>query len=351
MNRAVLVLAMTLVAATFAAPAQAAAPATKTEPAPAPAPADALAVSVARAAPEAALCPGEPVPLAITLENRTARPLMIPNWEFFAEMIEVRVRITGYPGASAADDAAAPEPPAAWKGRPFQHGDFRPLPPGKTVVARSVTPMLPGRAAVTVAVCGPSAEYRSLTDGRARIIDRGWTGRVEAGLAFDVPDAESAAMKDRYALCRERLVDPLVPTEQRGRLLAAVAAERHYLAARFLREQCDALPPGPMRDAAIGDLLALAKVGTGYEAIPLLLKAMGDASVAQRQRELLLAWAEESLARGGRQTIAEQAWYTWPEALRKDTLDQIERLTKDRNPYLAARAKEALRRLAKAAGP
>lgn len=317
--------------------------------APEKAPADAIAVRVARAAPDAPVCPGEPVALRLTLENRTGKPLMIPDWEFFAEMIDIRVRITGYPGASGADEPEKPRPP--WEGRPFQARDFRELPPGETVVMRSVTPMLPGKACVTVTVYGPSAEYRALTDGRPQRVKNGWTGRAEAGLALEVPAAESAAMKDRYAECRERLRDPLVPAEQKGRLLVQVAGEKHYFAARFLREAHDALPAGPMRDAAIGGLLALAKLGTGHEAAPLLLKSMGDPNVAQPQRELILAWAEESLAQKGRLPVADQAWYTWPDEHLKAARAAIEQLTGDRNPYLAARAKEALRRLEKAARP
>ena len=311
--------------------------------------APAVAVTVSRVGPDVPACPGEAVPLRLALVNRTGRPVMLPDWELFAEMIDVAVRIADFPGAGG--EAAPDRPASLWEGRPFQKRDFRALAPGETIIDRAATPVLPGKMRVTVTLSNPLDTYRSLTDGKTLRIENGWKGLAQAALTVDVTAAESPAMKVRYADYRERLADPLVPAEQKGRLLDAVAREGHYLAARFLRQAAANLRPGPMRDAAIDGLLRLAKAGPGYEHIPCLLQALGDPNVAQPQREQLLAWAAESLIRKGRLSVADQADYTWPDALQRTAREAIESATKDRNPYFAARAREALKQVARAIAP
>ena len=303
-------------------------------------PPDPLSVSVARERPDAAVCAGEPVALKITLHSSAPGPMALPDWEHFP-LVDVKARITDYPSARGEGQDA----PSEWKGGPFQKSDFRQLPQGATDVLRTVTPLMPGKMHLTITVASDANSYQSLTDGKTVRVASAWTGRVYAHLMIDVQAAPSAAMKARYDEYRERLADPLVPGEQKGWLMVKVAGEKHYFAARFLRETAEGLKPGPMRDAAIGCLTDLAKFGTGCEAVPLLVQAMNDQNVAQPTRENLLAWAAEALAAKGRVHIDDQAWYVWPEALRKSARDAIVEMTKDRNPYLGSRAKDALRRL------
>jgi len=300
-----------------------------------------LEVSAAREAPDAAAYVGEALALRIVLRNNTPAPLMVPNWDHFAGTVQAGVRITGYPGEHGeAEEAAGP-----WEGGPFQKSDFRALPPGETVVSRAVTPMLPGKALVTVGVHGPTDEWRSLADGKAYRLENGWTGHIYATLTADVLPTESPATKARCEEVRKRLADPLVPAEQKGRLLAIVGEEKHYFAARFLRETADALPSGPMKDAAIWQLVKLAKVGTAYESFPRLLEWMVQDKTDQDIRVAIMEWAAESLGARGRVRVADQAWYIWPEPLQKQAREDIERLTRDRNPYFAARARETLEHL------
>jgi len=306
-------------------------------------PPDPLSVSVARDQPDAAVYAGEPVALRITLHNAAPGPMMLPDWEHFP-VIGVGAKIADYPGARGEGQ----DTPSEWKGGPFQKSDFRQLAPGETAVVRTLTPLLPGRMVVTVTVLNEGNSYQALTDGKTVRVDSAWTGRVYAHLAVDVPATISPVLKARYDECRERLADPLVPAEQKGRLLLKVAGEKHYFAARFLRETAEGLKPGPMRDAAIGCLADLARFGTACESVPLLVQAMNDPNVAQLARENLLAWAADTLAAKGRVRIGDQAWYVWPEPLRKTALEAVEQMTKDRNPYLGARAKEALKRLSAA---
>ncbi|MCX5675367.1 MAG: hypothetical protein NTX87_10215 [Planctomycetota bacterium] len=304
-------------------------------------PAGLITISVARDQADAPVRAGEPLAIRITLRNATPGPLMVPDWEHFAEEIDVRVSITGYPGEHGNEAAAAAAP---WPGVPFQRGDFRELPPGETTVVRTVTPLLPGKARITVAFESPSDTYLALTDGKPVRMETAWTGHIDAAIDVDVPPEMSAEMKKRYNEMRERLADPLVPGEQRGRLLAIVADEKHYFAARFVQEMSKSLPAGAMRDAALWQLAKLAKAGAGYEGIPALLDAMTDANVEQTLRVALLEWAALSLTQKGRLPIAEQAIYVWPDDLLKRAREQMKRLTEDSNPYFAAKAKELLRR-------
>jgi hypothetical protein len=316
-------------------------------PAPEPPKADAVTLSVSRETPDAPVYAGEPLALRITLRNPTAGPLMVPNWEHFADQVSVQVAVTGYPGESG----NAGQPPATWDGGPFQKGDFRALAPGETVITRDPVPLLPGKARITVGFHGPSDTYLSLTDGKKVRLQNAWTGHLYATLTLDVSADISPQMKQRYDDVRRQLADPLVPGEQKGRLLALVAEEKHYWAVRFLQEAAAGLPPGPMRDAAVLQLLKLAKLGTAYEAIPLLLASITDVNANQQMRLAILEWAVASLEEKGRMAIADQAAYTWPDALQKQARASIEAATKDRNPYFAARARDLLRRLSETPAP
>jgi hypothetical protein len=307
--------------------------------------AQALTISVAREPPDGPVRVGEPLALRITLTNTTARPLTVPDWEHFADEVSVRVTVTGYPGQHGKQEEAA----ATWEGGVFQRSDFRDLPPGKTVIARPVVPMLPGKARITAGFHGPSDTYNSLTDGKAVKQPTAWVGHLYSSIEVDVAAEISPEMKKRFDEVRERLADPLVPAEQKGRMLAIVADEKNYFAARFIAEQCLSLPPGPMRDAALWQLLKLAKPGAAYAWFDILLGKMTDTGVEQPTREAILEWAAAALIQKGRLSILDQACYEWPENLFRQAREQIKHMTEDLNPYLAAKAKELLKRTEEAA--
>jgi hypothetical protein len=322
---------------TAASPASA----TGTAAAPAAASQAQVSVTVARETPSGTLYVGEPVTLKVVLHNPTSAPLMVPDWEHFSDMVAATVRVSGAPGL--ASPAGAPATPGVWDSPTFQKSDFRPLPPGDTVVLRTFTPLVFGKADITVAVRSPSDAYVSLADGKAGRVAEAWTGQAAAAVSLDISDAESPALAARLAEVRTQLADPLVRAEEKGRLLADVAAEQNYAAPRFLRDVYNQLPAGPLRDAALWQLVKLAQVGTAYESVPLLLTAMGDAHTDQQVRVGILDWTASALADGGRMNLADQAQYTWPADVQKDARAALEKLKTDRNPYLAARAKDALK--------
>ncbi|MBM4018895.1 MAG: hypothetical protein FJ288_11295 [Planctomycetes bacterium] len=307
-----------------------------------------IAIAVALEQPGAAARAGEPLALRITLRNATDKPLAVPDWDHFAEALSVRVHVAGCPGENGNAEGPAP---AAWEGVPFQRRDFRGLAPGETAVSRSIVPLVPGKARLTVGLHGPSDTYRALTDGKPVRLQNAWTGDIYASMNVEVSAEMSPEMQRRYGEVRERLADLLVPAEQKGRLLATVADEGHYHAATFLRDVRPALPAGPMQDAALWQLLRLAKAGAGYEAVPLVLDAMTDAGAEQTIRVAILEWAAESLAQGGRLPIGDQALYVWPDEVLNRARGQLQHAAGDRNPFLAARAKELLRGLDAAQKP
>jgi hypothetical protein len=77
---------------------------------------------------------------------------------------------------------------------------------------------------------------------------------------------------------------------------------------------------------------------------------MNDPNVEQSIRVAILEWAADALAQKGRCPILDQAFYQWPDDLLKRGRDQMNRATEDPNPYLAAKAKELLKRVDETAG-
>jgi hypothetical protein len=327
---------VTVAALSLTAWTAAAAPAATEKPAAQP-----VTISAALEPPDTTAYVGEPVTVLVTMKNSTGKPLMILDWEHFESEVAVLAVVTGYPGE--AGNTFKPE--NTWTMTDAMKGDYRQLPPGETVVRRSVTPMLPGKLNLAVTLISPADTWRAGTDGKERTWENGWKGRATAGLAVPVAAEMSADMKKRYDDVRRQLEDPLIPAEQKGRLLGIMGSEKHYFAARFLREFAEKQPAGPLRDAAVWQLAKLAKADTAYEAIPLLLRWMTDSGTKQEIRVSILDWAGAMLAGGATTFIADQAVYTWPEALQKQAREAIQKMTEDSNPYLASRAKDALRKL------
>jgi hypothetical protein len=304
--------------------------------------AEPVTISVALEKPDATACVGEPLALTVIIKNNTGKPLMIEDWE--RDSLDADVTVGGYPGG---ENVEALEILMVHGGGPSElmKNDFRELPPGETKVLRSVTPMIPGKAHVTVQLmCGRDA-WVSGRDGKKQTWENGWKGLAIATLDVPVPAEPSPAMKKHYEDVQRQLDEETMAPDQKGRLLVKVGQEKHYFAARFLKTYAEKQPAGPLRDAAVWQLLQLAKTGTGYEAIPLLLGRMTDVNTNQDTRVAILDWAAAELASGATTHIAYQADYAWPEALKKQAREAIKKATEDPNPYLAQRAKDALRKL------
>jgi hypothetical protein len=303
-----------------------------------------VTLSVALEKPDDPVYVGEPVNLIVTFHNNTGKPLMIEDWDRASFPLVIEVKTTDFPGDESGGNSA---PMSGFVGglRNLMKNDFRELPPGETKITRSITPMIPGNAFVTVQLSCSCDTWVSGRNGKEQKWENGWKDLAFTTLHVAVSNDPSPAMKKHFEDVQRQLDDALIPANQKGQLLIQVGAEKHFFAAEFLRRYAEKQPAGVLRDAAVWQLLGLAKVGTAYQAVPMLMERMIDPSVNQDTRKAILDWAAETYRDGGHMDIADQANYYWPEAIWKQARAAIEKSTADSNPYFAARAKEVLRKL------
>jgi hypothetical protein len=281
---------------------------------------------------------GEPVAVRVVLRNLTASPVLVVDWEKNSPGLRLGVTIT----ASQPRPGARPAPPDErlvnlWT-VPAKDW-FRPLEPGDTVIERTFTPMLPGWAEVAATFTSSTALCRE-PGGQEKKVEGVWLGAAWAAARVVVSAEMAPEMKRRYEARRRRLADAAVSVDDRRRILDELAAEKHFFAARMLAEAWQALPEEPLREAALGRLIALARLGTAYDAFALLVGALGSDRTTQAQRLDILDWASEVLARGGQVDVAGQAVHTVPEPLRTQTRDAIRRLVADPDAAVAAQARQ-----------
>jgi hypothetical protein len=286
---------------------------------------------------------GEPTTVRVVIRNTTSRPVRLVDWEKNPRSLEVGLRITERPSPPDAPrdgpEAAAEGVRSTWAA-PSKDW-FRELPPGDTVLARTVTPLVPGWAEVGVRLASTTALYRDAGGEEVRVADV-WLGRAASSVRLPVASEMPADMKERCEVLRKRVTDTSVPSGARKRMLAEAAAAKHYFAARFLQEVYQALPPGPVRTAALEHLVDLAKLGTAYEAMPVLLGAMGSSLVPVETRVEILDWVANVLERRGLQPVADQGVHVYPEPLRDQARAAVRRLVFAGDPEVASRARRAV---------
>jgi hypothetical protein len=300
-------------------------------------------VALALSAPAmAALAPRperpRPVPVRIAIRNTTASPLLLVDWEKNAPSLAVAVTITASqprPGRDLPDERLVnlwTAPAKDW---------FRALPPGDTVLERTVTPLVPGWADVAATLTSSTSLYRE-PGGEEKKVEGVWLGAAGASARVLVSGQMGDEMKRRYESHRRRLADAGVPLSERRRLLEEIAAEKHCFAARLLGEVWQSSAEEPVRESALAHLLVLARLGTAYEAFPALVTALGSDRTPGPQRLGILEWLIEVLAAGGRVNIAGQAVHVVPEPLRTQGRDVIRRLVADQDAAVAARARRVV---------
>lgn len=204
--------------------------------------------------------------------------------------------------------------------------------------------MIPGDVRIDVQVWCPDLSWSEPTGMERKA---GWHGRARASLVVRVPAEMPEAMKGLYADYQRRLKDPRVAVADKMEILAKVAGEKHYFAARFIHEACNAFPAGSLKDAAIEHLARLAQFGTAYESFPYLLDALADDKTPVEDRRALLDWIAPVAEAGWYQRLGGQVSYWYPDSLRTQALDTLNRLAKGRDPYLAAKAVDILKSMSK----
>jgi len=280
------------------------------------------------------LAVGRPVLVGIFLRNLTDEPLFVQDWEKSSHVISLLVNFDEYPGGPGEKFRRA------GSSKVERYG-LKSLPPGLTRTTQSVVPLFPGKMSIIVRFFCRISPIEDRPSGKI------WQGRIYTeDVVADIPLEIPAEMKNRYEELKKRLLAPDAVQKAQLKVLSDVAAEKHYFAAHFIREACDSLPAGPLHDAAVGQLVELAKFGTAYESFEYLIGVAGDEKTPLNLRESLLAWFGEILGNHGRQWLAEQAGYKYPENLVKQARELIERLSNGRDPYLAAKAREILKTIA-----
>jgi len=293
---------------------------------------------------------GRTLPVHVVVRNTTAGPLMVLDWEKLSppsrdQMVSLQIRVWDYPGQNRPQGGIGTT--AGFFASTWTKDHYRALPPGETVIELSFTPMLPGRARIRGDFCNSHNIFwyesapREVEEGKW---ENGWVGRAFDTINVSVADRLSAEDQERYDGYRRTLQDPETSADEKLKTLAEVAGEKHYFAARFIRETYDDAEPGRVKEAALRHLVDLAMFGTAYESFPLLVKVMEQEDAPQDIRLTLLEWIGKVLARGY-QELAEQAFHRYPEPLQEEARQAIKNLAQDRNPFVAAKAQEVLKRL------
>jgi len=297
-------------------------------------------VSLSWPDPTAAIYVGEPTQVRAVIENIGEGAVVVLDWEKYPDVVGLDMVFV------ADGDERQPDRYRfrLARGRPFLRGEFRSLNPGKATIERTLTPMLTGRFRVVANVEFPTDRWGM--PGNEGRWENGVCGKFHVWLAGETSSEMSPAMKKRLDSARMRLGDSALTVAEKKTVLANVAEERHIFAARFLRDVFLA-PESPacVKDSALAHLVVLAKFGTAYESMPLLLKAMLDEGTPTEVRISILEWVSQILQRQGRQLLADQLSYEYPKALQARALEAIQRMSSDRNPFVAAPAAKALRLL------
>jgi len=296
---------------------------------------DRLTVSLEMGAAPPEMHVGDAIPLKIILDNKTPGPLLLQDWDTCLHVINFAIDVVNYPGYTSHGLSAF-----GFGRCQLSKERLRPIPPGPTTVDKTVVPMIPGDFRIGVQIWCPErllgSEYRSN--------ESVWNGQISSQLKVKVSAEMPDNMKDRYEQLRKRLLAADVRREDQLSILSEVAAEKHYFAAHFVRETYDAADPGRVKEAALRHLVELAQFGTAYESFPLLVKVMEQDDTPQDVRLTLLEWIGKVLARGY-QELAEQAFHRYSEPLQEEARKAIGRLAQGRNPLVAAKAQEVLKRL------
>lgn len=286
---------------------------------------------------------GDTVSADIVIENTTSAPLMVLNWDKWHDVLWLVVEVKEYPGEEG-------NPGVFLRGMPWGReigavrlSENRELPPGKTVLRKEITFMMPGKATVDAGLMNDSHYVRVENKRDGQPLDNAWMGEVVSKKVVTVSGEMAPSMKARYDDAKKRLLAPGTSDVERLKILADVAAEKHYFAARFIRGACEFLPKGEARDAAIGHLVELAKFGTAYESVPYLVKTLSDEDVPSKTRQVLLDWLGKLLMGRGFDKLAMQAGYRYPVQVLEGARAAIQSLSTGRDPYLAAQAREILK--------
>ena len=299
---------------------------------------------------------GDVVKLESCLENSGKEPVLLPvaskqTWFWL-------IRVTGYPGQSSTVHYDW----AICGYATLVEGEFKHLRPGEKTepVTYTSTFLLPGRARVEGRfVSGPASCLGWSRDKQGRLIDQVivpipemWRGSASAHTDVEVSSGMADEMNRKFSEATAMLRDKGVATEKKLQSLAAIGAEKHYFAARFVWDTWKTTN-AEIKSAAFDHLLSLLKFGTAYEALPDVLKVLQDEHVNDELKGRILDVLSGMRLKGKTPgiNIADQAFYRIPEPLLKEVLGVLKRISESDDAKLAAKAKAILESGVKKAFP
>jgi hypothetical protein len=296
---------------------------------------DGLAVSLEIAGNPAEVRVGDTLQLQVVLTNKTSEPIEVQDWDKGSHVISVLRFLEKYPGSQGGLKYSG----LSYKPK-VAKCDLRSLPPGRQVIDQKMTPLIPGDLTVAVQVwCPPGAVDQE--DPKKNV----WHGMIHNQAKIVVSAEIPPEIKRRYEQIAKRLAEVAASDDVKTGLLKEVAAEKHYFAARFIRQACDTLAGGNVRNAAVDLLVELAELGTAYESGEFLVGALKEELTKTETRQSILAWVGRLADKDWFQSLGGQGIFQYPQSFQIKAREATVAVAKGKDPYLAAQAREILKKL------
>ena len=289
---------------------------------------------------------GDKVHILASLKNISDHDLFFPDWNKprLREMLRSSCYVTGFPGEDMVDFSGYRI--GAWRGGFYlRKEEFRRLKAGaKTSPLATQVPLhIPGEIYVSIRFTNPTNSYTTYLNGDQRSVryPGAWKGTTFSGLKIQIEPEISPEMKARYERSSQMVLDEAQPLQKRLAALSQVAEEKHYFAARFVRDLHKKPQDGPVRQAALKHLVSLLTFGTAYEALPDLLRVLADESASPEIRtEILDILGKMHLTEEfAGFSIGGQAYYRLPKELHQRALEAVKRVSRESDAALKRKAR------------
>ena len=292
---------------------------------------------------------GQEIKVVVTLTNSGSESLAVLRDHSIPAQpaIVCRVNVDAIPGQKQCDILTGPSADLAvgW----VKPDAFLIIPPHKSIsiTCTDLIPMFPGDATLSAALRQHLRSTEPVTqDGVQAHV---WSGIVSGVMDLKISDKPFRGLAERYAKLTQDILTSNLPQEHRLAALLDISKDRHYFAAEQIRQILPKVSDPVIRDAATRQLIDLLKFGTAYRAWPDLIQILGRDDVPEAtQRQLLNTISAIDLTMDPvAYRIGGQATYVMPTTTKQLLIQQLQQLSKGRNPYLASEANVILKKALK----
>jgi len=171
-----------------------------------------------------------------------------------------------------------------------------------------------------------------------------WVGYSGARLKLDVPNKMSDEMVARYEKVEKALADPRLDVKERLGILAKIAGEQHYFAARFVSKIWKEAKDLAIKSAALGHTVSLLEFGTAYESFDEMMDVLVQEDQPEDIRHRILTLLGRVLLYSNHPgfIVAKQAYWELSESSQKKAHDAIKKLSEGPDPALSIEARKIL---------